>query len=292
MLLGQDMLPRKVIVVNQTPGVENADPDVVNAYKSADVYLHWINRKLPSFCGARNDALRAATSEICLFLDDDIIPPADLVRRHWEKYQDGADWDAVGGQVWHRLSHISAERLSLHEPHLGTTPAVLHPRPITGGPLFGGHFSIRRAASLAVGGWDEAFVGSANWEEGDLINRLRAAGRPFVWDPSIWVIHLRLPSGGCRISGNRLFPEWTKTTNFFLYKYRYPHDKPWNEVLVSALRAGPLRRENAVRPWRWPAAWLGIVRGWRYGKKMAHNPIMPLRCIQIKKGLPFPEEPK
>jgi GT2 family glycosyltransferase len=284
MLLDQDTLPRKVIVVNQTPGVENPDQDVLKAYESAYVDLLWINRESPSFCGARNDALRSATSEICLFLDDDIIPSADLVRRHWERYQDGVDWAAVGGQVWHRLPYISTERISLHEPHSGTMPALQHSGPIIGGPLFGGHFSIRRAVALSVGGWDEAFVGSANWEEGDLINRLRTAGQSFVWDPAIWVIHLRLPSGGCRIPGNRLFPEWTKTTNFFLYKYRYPLDKSWREVLVSALRAGPLRRENVVRFWRWPSAWFGFVKGWCLGKKMARNPILPLRNTRMQEA--------
>lgn len=276
LLLDQDTLPRTVIVVNQTPGIRAADPHVVRRYQETGVALFWINRELPSLCGARNDALRASTSEICLFLDDDIIPAAGLVRLHWERYLDGAGWVAVGGQVWHRLTEVAVHHLSLKEPYLGTTPALLHRELLPGGPLFGGHFSVRREVALAVGGWDEAFVGSANWEEGDIINRLRARGLPFVWDPHPWLIHLRLPVGGCRIPGNRSFPEWTKTANFFLYKYRYPQDKQWKEVLRSALRAGPLRREIVASPLRWPCAWLGLAKGWLVGREKARTPVLPL----------------
>jgi len=279
MLLDQEVLPRRVIVVNQTPGVDAADLDVQQLYRDAGLGLTWLNREVPSLCGARNDALRVARSEICLFLDDDIIAPADLVRRHWDRYRDDAGWQAVGGQVWHRNSDFAVEDISLDAPQVGAVPALKSARMVPGGPLFGCHFSLRRYAALSVGGWDEAFVGSANWEEGDLINRLRDRGLPFVWDPQIWLIHLRLPMGGCRIPGNRLFPEWTKTTNFFLYKYRYPKDKIWKEVIVTALRAGPLRREIVVNPFRWPVAWLGILKGWWIGREKAGCPVLPLAGI-------------
>ena len=276
MLLGQEALPRNVIVVNQTPGFDAADPDIQQLYRNAGLGLIWVNRELPSLCGARNDALREATAEICIFLDDDIILPADLVLKHWERYQDGAGWHAVGGQVLHRRSDFSSERMSLEAPQIGTSLALQSEVLVPDGPLFGGHFSLRRESALAIGGWDEAFVGSANWEEGDLINRLRIHGYSFVWDPKIWLIHLRLPMGGCRIPGNKSFSEWTKTTNFFMYKYRYPEDKTWKEVIVTAFRAGPLRREVVMNPLRWPAACFGILIGLWLGRKNASNPILPM----------------
>ena len=279
MLLDQDTLPRRVIVVNQTPAIDNAEPALQLAYRDAGVELNWINRSHPSLCGARNDALAAAKGEICLFLDDDIIPPRNLVGGHWERHHDGAGWVAVGGQVWHRLPETEVTQLSLENPASGTLPALRHRERISGGPLFGGHFSLRREVALALGGWDEAFVGSANWEEGDLIHRLRRQDYRFVWDPVLWLLHLRLPVGGCRIPGNRSFPEWTKSVNFFLYKYRYPTEKPWREVLLSALRAGPLRKENVVNPWRWPSAWFGFAKGWVVGKNKAHRPILPLHLL-------------
>jgi GT2 family glycosyltransferase len=280
MLLDQDTFPRRVIVVNQTPGIDAAAPEVRQALADADLELIWINRSLPSLCGARNDALRNSLAEICLFLDDDIIPPKDLVRKHWARHHDGVGWVAVGGQVWHRLPDVTIDQLSLDDPKLGTIPALINTEQVSGGFLFGGHFSIHREVALSVGGWDESFIGSANYEEVDLINRLRIKGFPFVWDPSIFLLHLRLPSGGCRIPGSTLFPEWTKCANFFLYKHRYPKDLPWKEVLIMALRAGPLRRENVVKPWRWPNAWASFLKGWWLGREKALNPIYPLLAMK------------
>jgi len=282
MLLNQDTQPKRVIVVNQTPGVDAAAPETLQAFQDKGLDLIWINRKTPNVMAAQNEAIYAAKSEVCLILDDDIIPPEDLVRKHLERHQDGHGWAAVGGQVWHRLPDVAIEQLSLDAPHVGTIigqdSSVLMPD----GPLFGGNWSVRREVVLALGGWDESFVGSANWQEGDLMNRMRAKGYEFVWDPDIFLIHLRAPFGGCRIPGNKSFSEWTKTANFFLYKYRYPAEKSWKEVIVSALRGGPLRREVVYSPWRWPVAWLGFLKGWWLGREKARNPIYPLREMSMK----------
>lgn len=271
MLLEQHELPLKVIVVNQTPSVKRPEHAVVSAYQTAGVDLIWINRAIPSLCGARNDALKVASSKVCLFLDDDIIVPPDLVKKHWAKYLD-SDLAAVGGQVFHRQAEYPVESISLEKPRGGTFPAMETAEILESGPLFGGHFSVRREVAIAIDGWDEAFIGSANWEEGDLIHRLRAHGYRFVWDPDPWLIHIRLPMGGCRIPGNKSFTEWSKTANFFLYKYRYPHDKTWMMVLKATLRAGPLRKENMKNPFRWPIAWISFFRGWWEGYRRASTP--------------------
>jgi len=276
MLLDQELLPRRVVVVNQTPGVDAPLPEIRQAYKDANIELIWINREAANVMAAQNSALLAARSNICLIIDDDIIPPKDLIRKHWERHHDGENWVAVGGQVWHRQPDTEIQSLSHEKPSQGTFAGFMSDALVCGGPLFGGNWSFRRESVLDLGGWDEAFVGSANWQEGDMINRFKRHGYRFVWDPDIWVIHLRVPFGGCRIPGTALFPEWTKTTNFFLYKYRYPEEKSWKEVVLSALRAGPLRREIVVSPWRWPGAWFGFLKGWQLGKKKACNPVMPL----------------
>ena len=267
MLLKQTILPANVIIVNQTPGVDSESTEVSQLYKAAGVELIWINRASPSLCGARNDALRRARSRICLCLDDDILIPSDLVAQHAQLFRQRPELAAIGGQVWHRKSDFKIRDLSIENPTLGTVIACNLNIEVSHGPLFGGHFSIRRDIALSIGGWDESFIGSANWEEGDLMNRLKAHGYNFIWNPKAWLIHLREPMGGCRIPGNKTFPEWTKTTNFFLYKYRYPTEKSWPVVLNAALRAGPLRREVVCNPAKWPEAWFGFFMGWLEGRK-------------------------
>ncbi|WP_162604628.1 glycosyltransferase family 2 protein [Geomonas edaphica] len=274
MLLKQSPLPVRVIVVNQTLGILGPATATKLAYEMHKVDLVWLNRSEASLCGARNDALRVSVSPICLFLDDDILVPSDLVGKHWNSYQYDKDLAALGGQVWHRLSLTAIDDLNLKCPELGTTKASMLTVPVQSGPLFGCHFSIRREIALSIGGWDESFIGSANWEEGDLMNRLTLQGMKFIWHPDIWLIHIKEPMGGCRIPGNQSFQEWTKTANFFLYKYRYPKEKSWKLVLLTSLRSGPLRKENILNPLRWPTAWCGLFKGWFLGYRRAHNPIL------------------
>lgn len=42
---------------------------------------------------------------------------------------------------------------------------------------------------------------SANLDEGDFVIRRKSSGHPFVWNPTMWLIHIREPVGGCRIPG-------------------------------------------------------------------------------------------
>lgn len=281
MLLQQLPLPKRVIVVNQTPGITSAPTEIKKAYENEKVDLVWINRREPSLCGARNDALCVAKSSICLFLDDDILIPYDLVGKHCAYFMQHQNITALGGQVLHRNSLTAIRALTLQSPELGTTRGCLSTKPLPAGPLFGGHFSIRRETALEIGGWDESFIGSANWEEGDLMNRLIARGLKFLWHPNIWLLHLREPTGGCRIPGNSFFPEWTKTVNYFLYKYRYPKEKSWDLVLWSALRSGPLRKEIIKNPLRWPTAWSGFVFGWIEGYRRAKTPSLPFLLCKM-----------
>jgi GT2 family glycosyltransferase len=281
MLLGQEVRPRNVIVVNQTLGVVCAHPDISSTYAESGTQLVWINRIEPNLCGARNAGLVASSSSVCLFLDDDVLLPKALVRNHWEKFQQHEDIAAIGGQVYHRTYAASLAELSLSNPHLGTRTAFAAEAPLYGGPLFGGHFSVRRRVAIEIGGWDEAFVGSANWEEGDFMHRLHNKGYVFLWDPELWLIHYRSAGGGCRIPNNAHFPEWTKTANFFLFGYRYPLDKSWITVWKSALRAGPCRKEVIMHPSMWICAWSSLVQGWREGYKRAHCPVLPLATARV-----------
>lgn len=277
MILNQVLLPRKVIVVDQTRICGEPGSDLVNAYARVGVGLSWIHRQKPNLCGARNTGIAASEAKICLFLDDDVLLPPTLVKDHWLRYQAPNCPAAIGGQVYHRQPSFPIDSLSIRDPRRGTSPAFSSSRPIRRGPLFGGHFSVERAAVYCIGGWDEAFVGSANWEEGDFMHRLDSSSYEYVWDPTIWLIHYRSPSGGCRIPGNSSFPEWTKTANFFLLGFRYPTDKSKSQIWRTALRSGPLRKEVVHCPRLWLSAWFAVVQGWNEARYRAKHPILPLR---------------
>jgi hypothetical protein len=58
--------------------------------------------------------------------------------------------------------------------------------------------------------------------------------------------------------------------NFLTFFFRYPFQPGARAALKGAWRAGPLRKENVVRPTRWPYAWLSFVyaiyQGWHRGR--------------------------
>jgi GT2 family glycosyltransferase len=128
---------------------------------------------------------------------------------------------------------------------------------------------VRRSALLAVGGFDEQFVGSAINEESDFARRLLAGGYRIVTEPGVNVLHLRAPAGGCRVPGNLSHPEWAKTVGHWIFAYRHLRGGEFVQEVRRSLRGGPFRRENLVRPWRWPWAWGHFFRAMGEGRRRA-----------------------
>ena len=261
----QTYLPNQVIVINQTIGLQLVN-SAKELYNKKGIDLIWVDSNIPSLCGARNIGIKLCSNEIAVFLDDDVILPDNIFYKHLQMHLSNPEYVAFGGQVYHRTINFPVSDLNLSNYKEHTVIGYKNVKLENFGPLFGGHFSINVNIAKKIGGWDEHFMGSANWEEGDIMNRLKSAGYKFAYSSDLWLIHLREP-GGCRISENYTHPEWTKSYNFFLYKYKYPNDKTWTEVIKSALRAGPLKKEILINPKKWISAWFNFFKGWHYGKR-------------------------
>jgi glycosyltransferase involved in cell wall biosynthesis len=133
----------------------------------------------PNRARARNAGIAAATGEIVLFVDDDVVLPPYFVAAH-ARTHDAAIF-----------------------PHVVTGPIINVPaadvRPV---PTFlngsNAYFctcnvSVPRSALEAVGGFDESFD-KYGWEDTELGVRLRKfdVRRRFVWDAYLW--HIKPPS--------------------------------------------------------------------------------------------------
>jgi GT2 family glycosyltransferase len=122
--------------------------------------------------------------------------------------------------------------------------------------LLGANHSVRRATALELGGYDENYLGWAFREETDLALRLYRNSRMIVFDPRAAVVHLAVPSGGCRISGfQRLLQEWKVSfpAHYFAWKHLFPGKQFWREIR-EAFRRSVLCRKNARQPLRLPLA--------------------------------------
>ncbi len=154
---------------------------------------------------ARNRGLTVAAGDIVLFLDDDAVAPAAWAAAHLAAYGDDRVV-AAGGPVelefpqgrpawavrelehwWSALDH-------------GDAPG---PFPPPHGP-YGTNMSVRRAAALAVGGFDVTLgrIGDSllSSEEADLFERLWSSGGSIRYEPAARVIH--------RVTPDRLRVRW------------------------------------------------------------------------------------
>ncbi len=183
----------EVIVVDQSPG---HPPEIERrlADLAASGRISWLRMTAPSIPRAMNLGLRAATSDVVLFLDDDVIPVRDLVARHAEAHrQPGVA--VVAGQVLQPGEDpepLAGERFAFRSSLQQQVEEVM-----------GGNFSVRRTAALDCGGFDENFVQVAYRFEADFCRRIRRHGS-IAFEPAASIRHLRAGTGGTRSFGDHL----------------------------------------------------------------------------------------
>lgn len=194
----QTRRPDEIVVVDQTDGRDTRLENFPGIQ-----YLRISRKGLPN---ARNVGVQNARGEVVLFLDDDVIPDAELVRRHLDNYAD-ASVAGVGGRI---LGGYDAPDPRAPVGTFRTSDGAVI-RNFGDGPrrdvqhLPGGNMSFRREVFEKVGGFDVAYGGSSIGEETDFCLRAVRAGFRLVYDPSASLEHLHLPTGGCRAPR---FDEW------------------------------------------------------------------------------------
>jgi len=241
--------PDEIIVVDQTPIHDTKTDDFLNACHKQGV-IQYIKHDSPSLPKARNRILAESKNNIVIFIDDDVELPESYIASHAANYVD-EDIVLVAGP--------SLTKAQL-DAHLQSVEQEVMRRPADSWQdVRGCNHSVRRQSAIEAGGYDENFIASAGGEEGDFSERLREkSGGKQVYDPNAWLIHLRSPSGGCRIPKNPSWSEWQKTVGPWLYIFRH-HKKHQFNFLYWIFRYGPGRRENILQPWRQPGAWMSFV---------------------------------
>lgn len=77
----------------------------------AEGRIRWIRHQPPGVVGAMNRGIREANGDLVLFLDDDIVPDANLVVAHLQAYVEHPEAWAVVGQVIQRENAETLSRL-------------------------------------------------------------------------------------------------------------------------------------------------------------------------------------
>lgn len=179
-LLASDMPPERFELLV----CDSNSTDATAAYLAETCARHPNVRYLPgAYSGraaARNAGIAAASGEIVLFNDSDILASPDLLARHLQRHRERAGIAVVGLEVqvknlddYARKRDHPQERGSLHPPSRKRLSWLY---------FLTGNASVRRADLQRAGGFDESFTGYGH-EDLELGYRLQKAGIEIVYEP-------------------------------------------------------------------------------------------------------------
>lgn len=225
-VLEQDYPDFEAIVVDQT---DHHKPNVQAALAtlSETGKIQWFRVDWASLPGARNYAVRRATGDIMLFLDDDVQLPEGFLHAHAKNYIDRPEVGAVAGRVFDRMKLAdSGGSLTIEDlPPEAMDPGIawyhidlvhtVKPQQVLS--VRGCNMSFRREVFEQHGLYfDERFRGSAVREESDFCLRFRRTGYKIWYDPDANLVHLGEETGGCHdISTRSLQYQFTFYHNHF-----------------------------------------------------------------------------
>jgi glycosyltransferase involved in cell wall biosynthesis len=240
----------EIIVVDQTPKHPQIVESKLRSLEDAGV-IRWLKQKEPSIPKAMNYGLSHARGDFVLFLDDDIRPDSGLVAAHRAAQSREL---LVAGMVL-QPEQVPV-RLQPGEPFRfnSDTPARIE-------EFMGGNFSVRKDVALALGGFDENFVGAAYRFEAEFAHRFVARYGSIAYEPRAVIHHLAIPSGGTRAHGHHLRtvrPTHSVGAYYFLLVTRRPG---WIWDLLWRLPRSVRTRHHLRRPWWIPMTLLAEIRG-------------------------------
>lgn len=235
----------EVVVIDQT---EEHEPETKAALDRLSKKINYIFEPIKSLPHARNVGIAAASGEVILFLDDDIIPKGGLIAAHAARYSE----DTVGGVGGRILAEGDEGKpepgkvvtitpwAAFKDYFYGTKPAEV-------ATVRGANMSFRRDLCIKVGGFDENYIGNAMREETDFSLRIRSLGYKLVFEPKAEVFHLLTPSGGAR-SGDRVnrYRTFFRNNTYFFLRHFNPLLLPifwltmWRQFLGCVLRFSPV----------------------------------------------------
>ena len=188
----------EILVIDQTlkhePSTENALLQMTDAGS-----MRWIRKSTPNQAEAMNVGALLARGEVLLFLDDDIVPSAQLLDAHRREFGEKSSPPATCGQVLQPWNDQPLEQIGDFSLRFNAAFA----RRCEVVALMAGNFAIRRETFLLVGGMDENYRGSNYRNDSEMAYRIfKRTGQRLRFVPEASIRHL-LAAGGNRSFGHK-----------------------------------------------------------------------------------------
>lgn len=237
-LLLQSLLPRELIVVDQSGGTETERRvqcqllQAPLAVRQA-VQLHYIkDPSIKSLPEARNRAMETARGEVWLFLDDDVLLESDFLEQLLKAYVAAPELTGASGVItnylppplWFRMWTNLFRRGPFHDDRQSiywTAERLRGANPIPVTCLTGALMSFRASAIRGLR-FDENMRGVSEGEDVDFCCRLPAGAR-LVICPRARLAHMKSPRGR---AGDHALHRMVLGTHF-LYR------KNWRRGIVN-----------------------------------------------------------
>ncbi|MDX2097781.1 MAG: glycosyltransferase [Leptolyngbyaceae cyanobacterium bins.59] len=249
---------QEILIIDQTDTFFDIKP----WHARFSVPIRVIQPPVKGLCAARNIALQETTTDLILYLDDDVIPDCFLVEQHLKTYYEypnaigtaGAEKIAEESRAMRAKQRIRRWIALILRPYFSLDPYYSSFLDSTGYPVSlitrsgvflcyfnhsepcrvmtprGCNMSFRCDSLRAIGGFDEGFIGNGRREESDMSLRLLKAfpGSEIWYNPKATLIHLMSPTGGCR-SDNR--EQWYRDLFHCETRFAYRHLKGLGKLI-------------------------------------------------------------
>jgi glycosyltransferase involved in cell wall biosynthesis len=260
-LLALEPPPWELLLIDQTPRHTVAVEEQLGRWQQ-EGRLRWLRQQPPSITQAMNRALLEARGDRVLFVDDDIVPSAELLTAHIQAGHLHPE-TLIAGRVLQRWHQGQADAES-QQPFSWNT---LQPRPCR--DFIGCNFSVPRLAAIRLGGFDNNFVQVAYNYEAEFAHRWRQAGHPIEYVPTALVHHLQTEQGGTRSYGKRVIslkPAHAVGRYYFFLRTRA---LPLALVRGMVAMARTVRTRHHLRkPWWIPVTLIAETRGLLWALKL------------------------
>lgn len=229
----QYKLPTEVIIFNDgsIDKTEVALKSVEKQFlKTSIKYTYLSSHESKAQPYGRNQILSSSTSDIIVYVDDDVICTRSWLKNIAESYRN----EVVGGvggpairvgsdmqPVWQKINtprniNIVNKYGELRDYSDNWVP----PQSLETHVLRGANMSFRREVLIEVGGFDEKYFGRASMEDVDPQIKIRNIGYKLLYNPKVLVFHRAVQTGGANV-GNKKH-DWYSigyTNAYFIKKH-------------------------------------------------------------------------